>query len=217
MKLVERVDAVPLATAELLLQQGARKVRTAAIAERAGITESTLFRKYGNLEKVWAATDAWCWREVTKRVARASFESPQMDARRILLQDTAAIWEMRDDPDLRVAATCALLFMRRKQAFDLTENSKAQIEFERRIDTLCQRIAVDDGLAPECGSTVAQLILNYMASVWLTWATMHFGSDDITTAHDLTADEAQMGIAVLVSHEYFRRGTTTSTGADGTT
>lgn len=204
MKLVERMGVVPLATAQLLIENGARGMRTAAIAEQAGINESTLFRNYGNLEKIWSETDRWCWEQVYEQVSRASFESPGLDPKKLLLRDIYAIWEMGENVDLRVAATCAFLFKTRKQSFQTTGESKAQAHFEARVLHLCEEIADGYGVSRERGKTVAKVLLNYLASVWLTWSTMLIDSDDITSVHDLTSDEAQLGVSVLLSEEYFR-------------
>jgi hypothetical protein len=42
-------------------------------------------------------------------------------------------------------------------------------------------------------------VLNYAATVWLTWFCMPVGSDDVTAdEHDLSAEEAQFGVLSLV-------------------
>jgi len=204
------VENVPRVTAELLLEVGARNLRTALIAERAGITESTLFRHYsGGLGQILRATYDWCWDEVNRAVMRSQFASPGVGARQILLSDTDAIWRMRDDPETAVAAYCAFLFARRRQELDIDEPCHEQELFEKRLFGLCQLIVRDQGLNDSTRpGLITSLVTNYIATVFLTWFAMPVGSADVTENHDLTVDEAQLGILLLLDRDY-------STGVDG--
>ena len=200
---VSPVDSVPLITARLILSHGVRKLRSATIASEVQVTESTLFRHYTNLDGVLAATDEWAWSRVYEAIVKASFANPQTSARQILLQDTQAIWRMFSGPDDdRTAATCAFLFMRRKEEFGLTEPSEGQIAFEERLNSLTLAALEGSGASDQRARVIASLIRNYVASVWLTWLTLPVGSDDLTSIHDLSPDEAQMGILMLLDKDF---------------
>jgi AcrR family transcriptional regulator len=192
-----------MAAAELLLEVGARRLRSAAIAERAGITESTLFRNFGSLEDVLVATEQWCWTEVKNAVSKANFDAPTDGIRQTLLRDTSAIWNLRSSPTGSVAAYCAFLFLRRKQEFSLNSDCEPQIQFESRLQGLCRAICQERGLNDDGKARLlSTLILNYMATVWFTWLTMPVGSEDITDNHDLTINEAQLGVLLLIDRDF---------------
>lgn len=199
--LSERVLA---ATTHLLLVRGLKWLRTAEIASAAGTTESTLFRHFDGLEHVLELAYGRAWRLVNEQIALAAFENAHVhDPKERLLLDTKALWGMKNDPNLAEAATFAFLFYRRREQLlgQGSEPASEEVRFRRRLESLCEAIAdADEGDLD--GRLLGAHIMNYAASVWLTWATMPVGSDDISGAHDLTPDEAQLGMLVL--HERWR-------------
>lgn len=193
-------EAVYRATAELILKFGTRRLRTASIAARAGITESTLFRSHGNLLEVLSATDRWAWSEVTQQVAASSFETSPRTAREALLTDAAAIWQMRENQDEGLPAIFAFLFLRRKHELELSR-SPEELAFARRVSSHCARIIeeADQGAEAQVGAEgFATLVLNYFATVWLSWETMPVEADNPLDPHSLTGDEAQLGLSILI-------------------
>jgi AcrR family transcriptional regulator len=199
-------ERVVMATASLLLLRGVRRLRTAEIAAEAGTTESTMNRHFpGGLDAILASTYDECWRLVNQHLSAAGFENPRPESPVAqLLADTGALWSMHSDPNQATAATVAFLFLRRhNEIFESDDHASAeQARFERRLRTLCDLIAAEDAeSAGDAGGEPAvlqQLILNYCATVWLTWYCMPVGSNDVTSEHDLTADEAQLGLLVLL-------------------
>lgn len=189
-------ERVYRATAELLLRRGARQLRTAEIADGAGVPESTLFRSVGRLAEVLEQTDAWAWEQVVGAVSRAAFVHPSSDPREALLNDMEAIWAMRSDPELKVAASYAFLFFRRRSEFGI-EASGAQLEFTARLDALAKSlVAATSGHIGD--KALGILLMNYVATVWLTWETMPTDRADLIGEHELSADEAQLGVLVLL-------------------
>lgn len=183
------------AAASLLLEKGARRLRTAEIAERAGVTESTLFRSIGRLSEVLPQVDKWAWGRVTARIQEAAFEHPAASPRETLLCDTEAIWAMRHDDTDRIAAAFAFLFYRRKHEFGM-EPCTQEVAFARRSQTLCAGLQPEgSGEPPEL---VATLLMNYLATVWLTWEAMAADDNDPLGVHDLSSDEAQLGVLLLL-------------------
>jgi AcrR family transcriptional regulator len=186
-------EAVYRSTAELLLEKGFRNLRTLHIAERVGITESTLFRSYGKLEEVLEATYNWAWDVVVREVSQASFIKPGTDPRNSLLQDTNAVWALRGNPETRIAANYAFLFSRRKNEFALTMASVNEDLFTARLQHHCKKLVAQ----PSDGDLLATFLVNYIITVWLTWETMP-QSGDAAFGRDLSQDEAQMGVLVLL-------------------
>jgi AcrR family transcriptional regulator len=186
----KKEEAVLKAVAQLLLEEGHRDLRTARIAVTAGITESTLFRTYGKLPELLSATDEWAWSVLVQKVADAAFVRPQMSARDALLADTELIWSLREDPETELAATFAILYFRRKGELDLTA-SESERKFTDRIARHCQGIFDAEHDEPAI-ARLATLVLNYVATIWLTWRTMPLGARDITPL------EAQLGVLVLI-------------------
>ncbi|MCC6831154.1 MAG: TetR/AcrR family transcriptional regulator [Thermoleophilia bacterium] len=201
---------VMAATMRVLLRDGVRRLRTAEIAREAGTTESTLFRHFGSLDEILSRTYDHAWTLVNEHVAAAAFTRPlPPDPVQALLADTAALWGMRDEDEAADAALVALLFMRRRREIIPDEgDAPAQRLFEARLDRIAASVvAAATRLEehpytgdPEHGALLLRtLVLNYAATVWLTWFTMPAGSDDITEPdHDLSADEAQMGVLTLI-------------------
>lgn len=194
------------ATTRLLITRGISGLRTAEIASVAGTTESTLFRHFSSLSEVLSATYRRAWALVNTAVSDASFNQPVGDDPvQVLLRDTAAIWNMRFDPENSEAALVAFLFLRRRNEI-LGPGSVVtdeQERYETRLNGIVASIVAakrpDLSDRERTVSLLRTLILNYSATVWLTWACMPTGSDDITdTQHDLSPDEAQLGILSLI-------------------
>lgn len=198
-------DRVLAATTHLLLERGSRKLRTAEIADRSQTTESTLFRHLKSLERILELTYSRCWALINRQVGAAAFDRPFVtDPMQALLCDTAAVWEMKNDPARSDAATVAFLFLRRRAEI-LNPDSQPcpdELRFQLRIERVVRSIIVNraaDGQANDHQvELLTTLIMNYMATVWLTWFCMPLHSDDVTARHDLSAEEAQLGIIVLV-------------------
>lgn len=203
-------ERVMTATMRVLLRDGVRRLRTAEIAREAGTTESTLFRHFTNLDDILARTYDHAWAVVNEHVSAAAFTRPvPANPVHALMADTEAIWGMRDDPAAADAALVALLFMRRRQEIlPDADPAPAQRLFEARLDRIAKSVvaaAASVGEQPYAGDPahgarlLRTLVLNYAATVWLTWFTMPTGSDDITDPlHDLTPDEAQLGVLTLI-------------------
>jgi len=189
-------DAVFRATAAVLLRNGHRKLRTLDIADEAGIKESTLFRTYGKMDDLLAGTDNWAWTQVVQAVIDASFATPQADPKRALLVDTNAIWDLRNDEKSRLAASFAFLFFRRKNEIEI-EPSEAELQFTRRLNYQCEQI-ISEGAEAGSAGLLTTLLLNYLATVWLTWETMPRKEVDTFGAHDLRPEEAQLGVLMLI-------------------
>jgi AcrR family transcriptional regulator len=71
------------AVVALLVASGLRGlagVKTAEIAVLAGTTESTLFRHVKSRDRLVAESVDWCWSVLNERVARRSFENPQVSS-----------------------------------------------------------------------------------------------------------------------------------------
>lgn len=192
-------DRVYEATAQLMLEVGARKLRTADVAKRAGIPESTLFRNIGKIQDLLQGTDEWAWERVIAHVSRATFTSPIKTPIESLLADTEAIWQMHENEADRAAATFAFLFFRRGHELDLKPTEHQQI-FLDRVRHSCSSITDAQGvkLTDERARVLATMVLNYIATVWLTWEVLPAGSSDVFEAHDLSPDEAQMGLHALI-------------------
>jgi len=206
-------DRVVSATMELLLLRGTRKLRTADIAEYADTTESTVFRYFKNLDAILAATYQRAWRGVNEVVSDAAFGRPfSADPQQALLGDMAALWSMKDDPEQARAATVAFLFLRRRGEIlgSSSEAADEEIRFQRRLDQLCSSIVKaeapsDEETEARQSTLLATLIMNYSASVWMTWFCMPFGSEEVTDwQHDLSADEAQLGVLILIDRSLKR-------------
>lgn len=193
------------ATTHLLLTRGVRRLRTAEIARSAGTTESTLFRHFASLDEILAATYRRSWALVNKAVGEAAFARPVGDdPMQVLLGDTAAIWRMRSDPETCEAALVAFLFLRRRTEI-LGRTSQAadeQERFESRLAGIVSSILEGRELSDDLDHAAVllrTLILNYAATVWLTWFCMPLDSDDVTEdQHNLSPDEAQLGVLSLI-------------------
>jgi AcrR family transcriptional regulator len=199
-------DRVCVATTHLLLLRGSRKLRTAEIAECSHTTESTIFRHLKGIEHILELTYSRAWQLINKQTSMAAFDRDlATDPVQALLGDTAAVWSMKRDPELCEAATVAFLFLRRRAEI-LTPDAQPcpdELRFHARIERLAQSIMVDrspDGDVDEHRvDLLATLLMNYMATVWLTWFCMPVQSDDpLDAKHNLSPDEAQLGIIVLV-------------------
>jgi hypothetical protein len=139
---------------------------------------------------------------VNAQISRSAFDHPHVtDPEEQLFIDTAALWSMREDPELAEAATFAFLFFRRRTQILQPDAPPAEeeVRFRRRIDGLTTSIAAKTDEDLDSGLLTAY-IMNFAASTWLTWFTMPVGSDDITEEHDMTSDEAQMGIRMVLDH-----------------
>jgi hypothetical protein len=134
---------------------------------------------------------------------RGHYATPGVGARQILLTDIEAIWRMRENSETAVAGYCAFLFARRRHELGIDEPCHEQELFEKRLLGLCHLVVheqgLNDGLRP---GLIASLITNYIATVFLTWLAMPVGSEDVTENHDLTIDEAQFGILLLLDRDY---------------
>jgi AcrR family transcriptional regulator len=199
-------DRVCAATTHLLLKRGSRKLRTAEIAECSRTTESTIFRHLKNLAHILELTYSRSWRLINMQTSAAAFDRPCItDPVQALLGDTASIWSMKQDPELCEAATVAFLFLRRRGEI-LTPDAQPcsdERRFQARIERLVESIVADrtsDGDVDEHRvGLLTTLIMNFMATVWLTWFCMPVQSDDLTEAkHNLSPEEAQLGIIMLV-------------------
>jgi AcrR family transcriptional regulator len=201
---VQISDSVERSAAELLIEIGARQLRSAHIAKRAGIPESTLFRKYKNVDEILAATYEWSWTVVNQAVIEGSYSRPLTDPRDLLLQDTRSILSMRNDDATATALYTAFLLMRRRKEFKIDEECAAQSTFETRLRSLCESVLASRGVHENRATElVATLIMNYIATVCLTWLLMPTGTDDVTAEeHDLTVEEAQFGLLVLLDKGY---------------
>ncbi|WP_421121708.1 TetR/AcrR family transcriptional regulator [Aquihabitans daechungensis] len=197
--LAERVHS---AVVSLLLENGMRSLRTADIARRAQTAESTLFRHFDGLSDILAQTYDRSWALLNGRLSQATFDDPGLgDASELLLRDLRELWALRSDPELREVAMFAFLFLRRRQEILVDdEPAPEQVRFEARIQRLCERLVTEGGSTGPTRSPelLRELILNYAATVWLTWYCMPVDSDDLTGEHDLTPDEAQLGALVLL-------------------
>lgn len=198
-------DRIQRATISLVLDVGVRRLRTADIAKRAHTTESTMFRHFsGGLDDILRQSYNRAWAIVNQRVSQFSFDHPHQDtATQLLLRDMQAIWSFRDDAELSEIATFAFLFLRRHHEI-LSDDVPAeeQRRFEARIQQLCSLVIGErwhnTDAAPRSPELLRELLLNYASTVWLTWFCMPIGSRDVTVDHDLTADEAQLGVLVLL-------------------
>jgi AcrR family transcriptional regulator len=193
------------ATIHELLHTGLRRLRTARIAAQARTTESTVYRHFdGGLEELLAASYNHSWRVVNEAISRSAFERPlNSDPLRVLLDDMAAIWAMRDDAERAEPATAAFLFLRRRAEMlgPKAAPDEQQLRFEARLGELCAGLVehLDAADGDQAAGLLRTLLLNYLATVWLTWFCMPTGSDDLTAAqHNLSADEAQMGVLSLI-------------------
>jgi AcrR family transcriptional regulator len=197
-------DDVERCAAELLIENGPRQLRSAHIAKRAGIPESTLFRKYKNVDEILAATYEWSWNVVNSAVIDASFAKPLTDPRQTLLQDAQAIFAMRGNPLTANALYTAFFMMRRRHDFKINEACEAQRVFEVRLRSLCRSVLeVKQVSEPRTVDVVGTMIMNYIATVCLTWLLMPTGTEDITVGdHDLSIDEALMGIGILLDKDF---------------
>lgn len=198
-------DRVCAATTHLLLKRGSRRLRTAEIAECSQTTESTIFRHLKSLEHILELTYGRSWELINRQTSAAAFDRPfATDPMQVLLGDTDAIWSMKQDPELCEAATVAFLFLRRRGEI-LTPDAQPcqdEIRFHTRIERLVQTILESRADGEADGHRVellTTLLMNYMATVWLTWFCMPVRSDDVMAArHNLSSEEAQLGIIMLV-------------------
>lgn len=203
-KRTDLVVRVLSATALVLLEEGPRRLRTAEIARRAQTTESTIFRHFTNgLEELLRETFDWCWETINARIAVNRFARPLMGAREQLLSDSAALWAMRDHEIDRAAATCGFLFMRRSPEILGSDYICAALdEFDQRVRALSEAVVQSGETSHHDARVLSLLVENYMATVWLTWFCMPTGETDMTErVHDLSTDEAQMGMYLLLSRE----------------
>jgi AcrR family transcriptional regulator len=193
-------ERVLSATISLILSNGIRKLRTADIAREAETTESTLFRHFDSLDQILADTYDLCWALINHEISQAGFTRARLPtAQAELLADLDAVWSMKNNQRLGQAATVAFLFLRRRAEI-LDDNYRApeQDRFERRVESICRDI-VTEGDRRKNPHTLVQLLLNYCATVWLTWFCMPSNVDDVLAeGPDLTPDEAQLGVLVLL-------------------
>lgn len=197
-----------IATTHLMIHRGLRRLRSAHIAAEAETTESTVFRHFGDMNGLLAATYHRTWQVINEAVGAAAYENPvRQDPVDILLDDVRAIFELQSDPELREAACVAFLFMRRRhEMFDDEsthgEPDEAQVRFETRLGHLTRSIVALGEELQDADATASLLqtrILNQLATVWLTWFCMPAGSNDLgAPAHDLAVDEAVMGVTLLI-------------------
>lgn len=186
--------------------EGRNGLRTAAIAEMAATTESTIYRHFNSLPEIIEAAYRRACQMVVDAIARSAFSAPSFsDPVAMLMADTGAIWAMKTEPEQAEAALVAFLFFRRRQELlgPDSEPAPEQIRLQERFETISKEIVKtwDDprGGVDHAGSVLSTMVLNYCATVWMTWFTMPTGSTDVTAdVHDLSADEAQMGVAMAI-------------------
>ncbi len=201
------VDRVITAATHLLLERGLRRIRTVDVANAASTSESTMFRHFDSLDAILAETYRRAWRRVNEVVAADAFNRPLTDDPiEVLRADMSAIWAMKADEESSKAALVAVLFMRR-QGEILAEGwgdaADEQERFEARLSGIARSIVakrLPAGRDPEKAALLlATLVLNYTATVWLTWYCMPVASDDVTDdEHNLSVDEADMGVLTLI-------------------
>jgi hypothetical protein len=114
---------------------------------------------------------------------------------------------MRDDESESIAATFAFLFYRRKHEFDMGP-STTELAFVQRLQVLCAGLleSVEDGSLHESPELISTLLMNYLATVWLTWETMATEADDPLGVHNLSPDEAQLGVLLLLERARITTG-----------
>lgn len=202
-------ERVVTATVSLVLERGLRRLRSADIAVAAGTTESTMFRHFDGLDDILQKTYDYSWQVINERVGRANFDNP-CPGKPVaqLLSDLSALWALNRDPGDSQAATLAFLFMRRRTEIfsDPEQGSEQQARFERRLAQLCGQVAASGPAPQQDPGLLLRLLLNYSATVWLTWFCMPTECDDPTREHDLSEQEAQLGVLVLLDRFQDERG-----------
>lgn len=198
--------AVLRATVNLVLDRGVQSVRSADVAERASTTESRLFRQFGNLPSVVAQSFDWCWREVNRSLADASFSASTFEPQAALMLDLLTVLELRRDPDSFETTVGAFLYFRRPEQITACLGSPPpnQVRYQARLEAQCaayldihsEHLKSDSSAA----KALALRLMNYSATAFLTWFLMPTGSDDmLDERHDLSVDEVLFGAHELMS------------------
>lgn len=162
------------AVVALLVTSGLRGlggVRTAQIAEIAGTTESTLFRKVPSRDQLVAQSLDWCWSVVNETISRQAFEQPlpARGPREVILSDVTAVLGMFDDELGRLCGTGALLSFRRSEALVQDFDQVSQRRYVNRLETLCAEVLSAHDTSPVDPSIVAAFFTNAVATAWFTW------------------------------------------------
>ena len=177
----------------MLVLHGTRQTKSAQIAAEAGVSESTVFRYYKDVEGVLRAVYDDCWGQINSHLYRASFQSPSVgDPTEALLDEFDHLWQLREaSADLKDAVTVAFTFYRRPAELGLTVPPENLQMFENRIETLCSNALSTRGAVMK-PRALQEVLTNFAVTVWLTWRFMPQGSDDLSVA------EARMGIRGLL-------------------
>jgi hypothetical protein len=99
---------------------------------------------------------------------------------------------MKDDPEFSELTQVAMTYYRRPIELGAGYVSENQQMFEHHIMSLCQNIIQSRGSNAKAGS-LQEVLTNFAATVWLTWAYMPQGEAD------LTREEARVGVLSLVN------------------
>lgn len=197
------VERVAVAAIETLLESGMRNLRTAEIARRAETTEARLFRHFHDLQRILEMTFDWCWSVVNASISESNFLDPTTtDAKGRILKDFEALWTLNSDERSRNAAVGAFLYYRRpEQLATGGQTPPEQRKFEQRVHRLCELSLKESGDTATVGAlTLQRLLINYAATVWLTWYCMPGDDRSADTGeHDLNRYEAQIGVRAILS------------------
>lgn len=165
-------DRVIRAALRVVAMHGAKgadpSLTTKAVAERAGVSESTLYREFGDKAGILGATYGACWWSMNLLVADANF-IPEPDESRtpfeVIEHDLALLASLFDVPDdeWRDCVTCAFAFYRRRNDFGLPHHGGQDEAFERRIERLCE---IGGSSRPR---ELALELVNLLVTTWVTW------------------------------------------------
>jgi len=181
------------AAREILLEGGPRDVKSARVAEVAGVSQTTMFKYFDEgVADVLTATYDSAWGEINDFLMLRSFEHPSSgDPLMDLVSEVAALGDLADDPRLKDAAQVAFIYFRRPLLLGADVASPNQERFENRIERLCERYsaaAPDSDVDPVA---LRQLLVNFAVS----WFFLHLFGDE---ASRLTEEDLRQGVRNLV-------------------
>ncbi len=173
--------ALLLAALTDFLENGFMGASTRAIAEAAGVGNSTLFRTFGTKEELYRSVNEFCWFEINEHLKDSTYFPKYTDPAEQLLQDFQILIDAWDDDYLKQIITFPMVVQRRPKYLG-KQRYPARELFEERLKGHVRLVVEQRGLTRDVDDVADELFLRFQLT-WISW--QHSPAQRIPTPKEL--------------------------------
>lgn len=178
---------------DLVVRHGPKGFNVQALAQKSGVSASTIFRLFKGVDPVLEEFWPWCWTRLNSYLADRMYTNPRVaDSYATLIQEFDYIWDLRDDERMKHVAFLCFLYYRRGNELGQASLGSEQQKFEDRVEALCRNAVTETGAAVSV-QVLQVAVMSWCASVLMSWQYLPDSSQDFTPSH------ARLGLSNLVS------------------